>query len=130
MGDVKMHYGARLRLDVRYPGKPDRGQPEPPPGTPVHYADARQIVACRIRGAGVRPQTQRAEKVTCPACLKLLNLAHHKRTPCESPSGATGLSADPAHERGKTGHHHASSSFVGGSPASASADAGFLLRGI
>lgn len=26
MGDIKMHYGNRLRLDVRYPGKPARGR--------------------------------------------------------------------------------------------------------
>ena len=131
MGDVKLHYGNRLRLDVRYPGKPNKGQPEPLPGAPVHYADARLFVACRIRGAGVRLKTQRAGKVTCPACLAKLNLhAHPKQPPCGSPAGATSLSADSATtRREQTDLHHAISSF-GGSPASVSAGAGVLLRNV
>lgn len=129
MGDVKLHYGNRLRLDVRYPGKPDRGQPEPLAGAPVHYMDAALFVSCRVRGAGVRLKTRLAEKVTCPACRKILNLpAHPKQPPQGSPAGATTLSAESALlMREETDHHHASSSF-GGSPASASAGAGFFIR--
>jgi hypothetical protein len=69
MGDVKLNYGNRLRLDVRYPGKPARGLPEPAAEIPVHYMDARLFVACRKPGAGMRLKTRLAEKVTCPAHL-------------------------------------------------------------
>ena len=118
-------YGYHRRLDHPYPAKPWTGSPLPP-GTPVHYIDAGLFVACRIRGSGVRPKTRVPEKVTCPAFLKLLNLAHPKQPPCGSTTGATGPSVDPAHEREQADHHHARSSF-GGSPASVSAGAGFLL---
>jgi len=131
MGDVKLCYGPRLRLDVRYPGKPARGLPEPAAEIPVHHMNAQLFITCRKPGGAMRLKTSVPGNVTCPKCLKLMNLpAHSKQRPCGSPAGATGLSADPALPmREQTGLHHASSSF-GGSPASVSADAGFLLRGI
>lgn len=96
MGDVKMHY-QRLRLDVRYPGKPDRGQPEPAPGTPVHFQWPTGRVACGIRGAGMRRKTRLITHITCPHCLRTLNLpAPSQRPPCESPAGSATLSAESA----------------------------------
>lgn len=97
MGDIKMRYGNRLRLDVRYPGKPARGLPEPAAEIPVHYMDARLFVACRKPGAGMRLKTRLAEKVTCPACLKLLNLPAPSQQPsCGATAGSTTLSAESA----------------------------------
>lgn len=129
MGDVKMHYN-RLRLDVRYPGKPNRGQPEPLPGALVHWLTPALTSPCRTPSVGQRLRTQVLEKVTCPACLKILNLsAHPKQPPCESPAGATGLSADPAGCAAKKPSDSIQSSF-GGSPVSASCpDTGFFIAG-
>ena len=128
MGDVKLNYGNRLRLDVRYPGKPARGLPEPAAEIPVHYMDARLFVARRKPGGAMRLKTSVPGNVTCPKCLKLMNLpAHPKQSPRGSLTGATGPSVDPAICSAKKPISTTfDSSFS--SPASASCpDAGFLL---
>ena len=89
MGDVKMH-SQRLRLDVRYPGKPGCGQPEPLPGAPVHLYTANLFKACRKPKSGLEMGTHDANKVTCPTCLKLVNHpAHPKQPPCGSPASVS-----------------------------------------
>ena len=125
MGDVKLHYGPRLRLDGRYPGKPARGLPEPAPEIPVHFMTAQLFIACRKPGGAMRLKTSVPGNVTCPKCLKMMNLpAHPKQLSC----GATTLSAESAQVREQTDHHHASSSFAG-SPVSVYAGAGFFMMG-
>ena len=130
MGYVKLHYGPRLRLDGRYPGKPNRGQPEPLPNARVHWLTSALTSPCRTPGVGHRPRTQVLEKVTCPTCLKFLNLSlrNLQQPPQGSPPGSVGLAVDPAQVREQTDHHHARSSFAG-FPASASAGAGIFMMG-
>jgi hypothetical protein len=127
MGDVKLHYGNRLRLDVRYPGKPPRGLPEPAPEIPVHHMNAQLFITCRKPGGAMRLKTSVPGNVTCPKCLKLLNLpAHPKQPPCESPAGATGLAVDPAICSAKKPISTTFDSSFGSPPSASCTDAGFL----
>ena len=101
MGDIKLRYGNRLRLDVRYPGKPNNGQPEPLPGTPVHFQWPSGRVACGIHGAGMRHKTKLITHITCPHCLRALNLPAPSQQPsCGATAGSATLSAESAQDPG------------------------------
>ncbi len=70
---------------------------EPKPGAIVHFQTPAGRAPCGIRGAGQRRKSQQVGCVTCPACLKLMNLpVPSQQPPCGSPAGDTALSAELA----------------------------------
>lgn len=117
----------RSNINIR-PITPVHGTLEPGPDTPVHYITPAMHVICGVRGPAHRVKSRLLGNVTCPSCLKLLNLpAPSQRPPCGSPDGSTTLSAESAMTGREKTDNTAISSF-GGSPASASCTgAGFLL---
>ncbi len=113
------------RESTAYRFTPVKGLPEPAADIPVHFMNGEIALACRKPGGAMRLKTSVPGNVTCPKCLKLMNLpAHPKQMSC----GATTLSAESAQVREQTDHHHASSSFAG-SPVSVYAGAGLFMMG-
>ena len=90
-------YLAPQRRIPRYPSAPATGPVEPGAEIPVHFMNAQLFIACRKPGGAMRLKTSVPGNVTCPKCLKLMNLpAHPKQPSCGAPAGATTLSAESA----------------------------------
>ena len=86
----------RSNINIR-PMTPVHGTLEPPPGATVHFLTPSLTVLCRGFSMGRRLKTKVADKVTCPACLKRMNLSAHSKQPsCGATTGAAGLSAESA----------------------------------
>ena len=124
-------YLAPQRRIPRYPSAPATGPVEPGAEIPVHFMNAQLFIACRKPGGAMRLKTSVLGNVTCPKCLKLMNLpAHPKQPSCGAPAGGATPSAESAQclSAKKPSFIMQCSSF-GGSPASASAGAGFFMMG-
>ena len=65
-------------------------------GLRVHLYTPNLFKFCRGPRAGLEKGTHTLAHVTCPDCLKLLNLAHPKQPPCGSTTGIATLSAESA----------------------------------
>ena len=133
--DGRMNYESRLGMERRvfksaYPLTPIEQPRMSGDGGPVHLYTPSLYKICRSKKSGLQLGTHDRGKVTCKACLKLMNLsAHSKQPPCGSPAGDTALSAEPASPCAKKPIITMQYSH-GSTPALASAGAGLFLAEI
>ena len=131
--DGRMNYESRLGMERRvfksaYPLTPIEQPRMSGDGGPVHLYTPSLYKICRSKKSGLQLGTHDRGKVTCKACLKLMNLSvPHQQPPCGSPAG-DGSSMDAVRDSDAKIHLSAMQcSSSGSTPALASAGAGLFL---